>query len=252
MTSEDAARFGIDNPSGYMISPEGRPMQINRSPLVQVGGASDTYTDGRNEQFAALMGDIEEGERAAISTMTNLDSMEMLMNDPNFYSGAGSNIVAGLQRVAQGMGLSEPGQVSSYEAFKGQVNRAALDQMGGSLGAGFSNADRDFVVNQVPNTEFTPEGNLQLIEILRKIQGRRLEIAQLARSYEAQHGQIDSNFNSMIAHWAAQNPLFDRTATPNAVPPPPNLPAELQDEWPDLAPYITQEDLRTFQRGGGA
>ena len=80
--------------------------------------------------------------------------------------------------------------------------------MGGSLGTGFSNADRDFVVGQVPNLQNTPRGNKAVIAINRKMQERKIEIARMARDYEVQNGRLDAGFMQQLSQWAEAHPLF--------------------------------------------
>ena len=94
------------------------------------------------------------------------------------------------------------------EAFNSQAKAAALDAMGGSLGAGFSNADRDFVEGQVANLENTPEGNRRIIQIQRTLQQRKLDIMAMAQEYERTNGRLDSGFDRILNEWAEANPLF--------------------------------------------
>ncbi|WP_395451211.1 hypothetical protein ACHMW7_16295 [Aminobacter sp. UC22_36] len=85
--------------------------------------------------------------------------------------------------------------------------------MGGSLGSGFSNADRDFVTDQVPTLSNTPEGNRALIEVQKKIAQRKIQIAKLARDYaKTNEGRIDAGFDEALAGWSEQNPLFPTKA----------------------------------------
>ena len=89
------------------------------------------------------------------------------------------------------------------------AKQAALDTMVGSLGSGFSNADRDFVTEQVPTLTNTPEGNRHLITVQRKLNQRKMQIAQLARQYAGEHeGRIDAGFDDYLSKWADANPLF--------------------------------------------
>jgi len=131
------------------------------------------------------------------------------MADPNFYSGAASGSIVALKRYASALGLPGADGIESMEQFNAAAKQAALESMGGSLGTGFSNADRDFVLDQVPNLQNTPQGNAALIDIQRKFATRRQQIGALAREYAAQNdNRLDAGFEDFVAKWAEQNPLF--------------------------------------------
>src|SRR5690606_27468995 len=75
---------------------------------------------------------------------------------------------------------------------------------------------RDFVIDQVPNLSNTPPGNAQLVDIQRKLNRRKQEIAQLAREYASRNeGRIDAGFDEYVAQWAEQNPLFPPQPDPS-------------------------------------
>lgn len=190
---------------------------------VNVGLGSDKYRDERDKQRAVRMGALQESEDGARRSMNALDIMDKAMKDPAFYSGAMANQVQFLKRVASGLGMDAEG-IDSMETFNAMSKSAALDAIGGSLGSGFSNADRDFVIEQVPNLGNTPQGNQRLIEVQRKLAERKIQIAELARAYEARNGQIDNGFEQELSQWAESNPLF------NKEPPPEGVDSELWDE----------------------
>jgi hypothetical protein len=134
--------------------------------------------------------------------------MESAMSDPNFYSGTGAELALAMKRVGASLGWADADSVASMEQFNSRASAAALSVMGGSLGAGFSNADRDFVMTQVPNLGNTPEGNKAVISALKKVEQRKIDIAANAREYERKNGQIDANFEEDLAKWSDANPLF--------------------------------------------
>jgi hypothetical protein len=148
--------------------------------------------------------------------------MEQSLADPGFYSGAAGPQVLQLKRYAAALGL-DPEGVDSMESFNALTKQAALSNMGGSLGTGFSNADRDFVLDQVPGLQNTPEGNQRLIEITRRINERKIGIADLARRYAEQNeGRIDLGFDDYLRKFAEENPIFpeaEQSAVPEGVDP---------------------------------
>lgn len=179
---------------------------------VNVGTGEKGYDKTVGEGYGKRFLNIQDESQTAQRALNALDVMEQAMDDPGFYSGIGAGTVTNLKRLGRSLGMDADG-IEDIETFNAMAKQAALDTMGGSLGTGFSNADRDFVLDQVPNLQNTPEGNTQLIGIQRKINQRRQEVAQLARQYAARKGgRIDAGFDDELAQWSQANPLF---------PPPP-------------------------------
>lgn len=215
--TNDMREYEFARTQGYGGSFQDYQTEMKRAGAnsVNVNTGSNDYAKERGKAFAGTMGEFEAGERSARDALGSLGVMSEAMRDPNFYSGAGGETVLALKRTAASLGINPEG-VSSMETFNSQSKAAALSSMGGSLGAGFSNADRDFIESQVPNLGNTPEGNAALIDVQTKIQSRKIEIAQLARDYEARNGQIDNGFMSQLNQWAQANPLFETSRNPNA------------------------------------
>ena len=175
--------------------------------ITQGGGKyGQTVGGGFGEAF---MG-IQNAALSAVQGMGTLDAMEQTLSDPNFYSGFGGEQVLALKQAAAAIGVNPEG-VTSMETFNALSKKAALDSMGGSLGAGFSNADRGFVEQQVASLATTPEGNRQLIQLQRKLAERKIEIAQLANQYAQAKGGIDAGFTDFLAEWSEANPLFPQS-----------------------------------------
>lgn len=191
----------------------------NAGTTVQMPAGETAYDrevgTGLGKQYLAI-------QEAATTARTSLDAltvMERSASDENFYSGAGGDQVLAFKRAITAMG-GEPDAVTSMETFNAAASQAALASMGGSLGAGFSNADRDFIMGQVPNLGNTPAGNRALISIHRRLAQRKLEIAEQAEVYAKDHGgRIDAGFNAFISQWADQNPLFEPDAATSASAP---------------------------------
>lgn len=168
------------------------------------GEYDKTLAKAQAERFMALQTDAQKAQGA----LTAFDAMEGLMSQPGFYSGAFGDQVANAKRLGASMGFDAEG-IEGMETFNALSKQAALDVMGGSLGTGFSNADRDFVTDQVPKLGNTPEGNKRLIGVQRKLAKRKQEIAQLAREYASQNGgRLDYGFDDFLRKWAEQNPVF--------------------------------------------
>jgi GH24 family phage-related lysozyme (muramidase) len=211
LTDEQEAALGLPTEGTYQRGADGRITAIGGGGTnVTVEGArtESEYDKARGKQLAEAMAEIETQEGAALRAQAALDVMEQAAADPRFYSGAGAEMNLTLRRAAAAIGLGDPESVASMEVFNAQAKQAALDVMGGSLGTGFSNADRDFVLDQVPNLGNTREGNMALIEVQRRLQARKVEVAQMARQWEQENGTL-SGFQGFLGEWSAQNPVFE-------------------------------------------
>jgi hypothetical protein len=190
-----------------VVAPEKTPL-VDMSGL-HLGTKGETeYDKERGKSFAAKMKEFETQGAAARRSLYAMDAMEEAMQAPGFYSGIGANAVTNAKRLAVSLGMDADG-IADMEAFNSQAKAAALDAMGGSLGAGFSNADRDFVEHQVAGLGNTPDGNRKIIEIQRKLQQRKIDIMLMAQDYERQHGRLNKGFSAELNQWAEENPLFE-------------------------------------------
>lgn len=182
-----------------------------------------TLGKSQAEEFINL----QKAGASAPGAIANLDEMERLTKDPNFYSGAGGEAATRLKRIGVGLGLSPEDAAKPNEVFTKLSNKAVLDAAGGSLGTGFSNADRDFLQNANANISNTPEGNRAVIATAKAVQKRNIEVANRARAYAAAHGgRIDAGFYQELSDWAEKNPLFtgssagQRSSAPSSSQPP--------------------------------
>lgn len=180
--------------------------------VVQTGDNQYAKTLGENDAKGFL--DVNKAGNTANSKLNTLTVLDNLMKDPSFYSGFGGPTRMRANQALASLGIANPNAASAQEAFDAISKKMVLDLAGGSLGTGFSNADRDFIVGQVPALQNTPEGNRRLIEYMRKIAQREQQVAQLARQYaKANNNRFDqAGFNEFLAKWSEQNPLFANEA----------------------------------------
>jgi len=209
VTAEEAASLGLP-PGAYQRGPDNRLYEIgggSTNVTVNTGEGSSQWNKTLDENNAKRYIGLQDEALGAQRALNSFAAMDQLLADPNLYSGAGGELVLGLKRVGAAMGI-DPDGIQSAETFNALSKQAALDTMGGSLGTGFSNADRDFVIDQVPNLGNTPAGNRQIVAIQRKLAQRKIEIAQRAQEYVDRNGQLDNGFDRELREWAEANPLF--------------------------------------------
>jgi hypothetical protein len=201
-----------DDKGVYQVDQNGQLKGVGGGGVnVSIGGEK-AYDQALNKSLADTFIETQKGSANALKTITTLDAMTAALEDPNFYSGFGAEPALAVKRVVASLGL-DPSAATSMETFNALAKQSALDLMGGSLGAGFSNADRSFVVEQTAGIGATKEGNKTLIDLQRKLAQRQIEIGKLANQYASEHdGRLDSNWGSYLAEWAEANPLFPQAS----------------------------------------
>ena len=172
---------------------------------INTAGADD-FSKALMKEMAKRYETYQSEADAAERTMSNLTLMDNIAQQDDFYSGFGAETLLRARRAAVAFG-ADPDLVSDAETFNKIAKDSALQVMGGSLGVGFSNADREFVEAMVPNITNTIEGNRKIIAVQKKLQNRKIQLARLAEQYVDQNGTL-KGFRGFIMDWSEQNPLF--------------------------------------------
>lgn len=209
--------------------------RVNNSTSVTNSGEKE-FDKAVGKDYGETFVGINKAARDSVGALNNLNLMEKITQDPNFYSGAGGEAVTKAKQLAASLGIADAATAAPNELFKKISQKSVLDAAGGSLGAGFSNADRSFLEGTVANIGNTPEGNRQIIGIARRVEQRKQEVAQFARDYAKKNGgRIDAGFDTALAEWTAKNPAFPQASgaqrgqqQPQATPVP-NAPRQAPD-----------------------
>lgn len=179
-----------------------------------VTGFEKRYDTDLGAGYAKKSLEIQDEGQKALGTITTLTAMESQLGNDKIYTGAAAVPVLALKRAAVALG-GDPAEVEDTETFNALAKQAALASMGGSLGTGFSNADRDFVTEQVPGLQNTPAGNKKIIQVMRDINKRKVQLAKMAREYEKKNGRLDAGFYDEVEKFAEENPLFKKQGGKN-------------------------------------
>lgn len=106
----------------------------------------------------------------AIASLTSLNKLASLPNQ-DLISGQFAEGRVGATNLLATLGLASPSDVNKlatsqqYQKVAGDV---VLQTLGGKLGSGFSNADREFIAGLVPQLETNPEARRKLIKFMQK------------------------------------------------------------------------------------
>ena len=177
------------------------------STKVEIGGEK-AYDSGQGKDYSDVMKEVQTAGRKAPSLIATLGQAEQLMSTPGFVSGLGSTFALPAKQLIAALG-GDPKAPASMEAFRSLSNRAVTDALGGSLGAGVSNADVSFLQKQVASLDNSVEGNRAILANARRVAEHQRKIAEFANDYADKNGgRIDRNFDRALSKWADQNPIF--------------------------------------------
>ena len=126
------------------------------------------------------------GALQSLAQLTRLDETQLI-------SGAFSSGRVGAANILNTLGLisaDDKTKLAKSEQYQKVAGDVVLQMLGGKLGAGFSNADREFIVSLVPQLENSPAARKQLIAFMSKKYTEIAEDAEDAEKYAQDKGGL--------------------------------------------------------------
>jgi len=196
------------------------------------------YEKQSAKEFAEMNRKLIEGAQSARMKVSVLTRMGDLLNDPNLYTGAGGEKVLTAKRLAKAIGV-DVGDTSSGEAMRAIGNQFALELRNPSGGAGMpgalSDKDREFLQASVPGLEQSREGNAKIIDYMKRVAQRSIDVERLRQDYVKENGRLNEGFYRKLADYADKNPLFPEA---NQQPAPSAPPVQGARQAPDGKFYV--------------
>lgn len=160
---------------------------------------------------------IQKAGQDALTKISRLDRFAQLSS--GVETGRATPAMTEIQAWADSMGLKiNTKGLNQKQAMDALTNEMALQARNPAGGAGMpgamSDKDREFLVNMMPGLSRTPGGNKLLIETMKKLAQRDVEVAQLARDYRNRRGKLDEGFYNELRQFSEANPLFSNTRKP--------------------------------------
>ena len=203
-------RVALGLPAGaYQKDSKGKVSPVNPTATTINMGAEKAQDATVGKGYGEYQLDLATKGRNAGSTLNTLALMEQAMNSPGFYSGVGGESMKRANQFLGALGVKDSRAASAAEVFDALSNKVVLDGLGGSLGPGISNTDRDYIARTAPTLAQSEQGNRDLIGVARSLAKRQQQVSQLARDYAAKNnGRLDAGFDQALDEFAANNPLF--------------------------------------------
>lgn len=200
--------------------PAGDPRRAEYDRAIAASGAprqETAYDQEIGRQFAQSYGTITTKADAARQSNATLGALDQALSNPDVVTGALGPTALSLRRAAVALGIGDAETVADSELVRTIGNQLALQLRNPETGLGMPGAvsDRDlqFLQQSVPGLANTVAGNRQLIDYMRRLNQRSVQIEQLANDYVQRNGRLDAGFRAQLAQWAAENPLFPEAQT---------------------------------------
>lgn len=203
---------GLMTGGQYLGGPGARGLQAEGEFGVSQSPDDAAYAAETAKAAATQYTAIQTAGQRASGAISNYARIGQLLDGLNTgrFTPAGKEIA----KAAASFGIQVNPAWGNVEAADALSKKLALDAMGGSLGAGFSNADRAFVEGMNPAIVNTPQGRKQIIAFGVARAKRDQQVAQMARQWQQRAGRLDKpdrngkTFFDYLDAFAEANPLM--------------------------------------------
>lgn len=204
---------GVPQPAPRPIQP-GVPI-AGTSPLVvptpaATAGAVATAKDRAEAGVKYESGIIEAGQKAR-GNLTTLQilapNLEKLPTGPMYPLLAGGASYFKQFGIDVGAVSKDLGAAQATDAILKQLALKTRDPAGGGMPGNMSDKDREFLVDSIPGLQKLPDGNRQLIEILTKLEQRKIDEASIVSRMQSA-GKNSNEIREALTQFANSRPMF--------------------------------------------
>lgn len=188
-------------------------LQGTRGTTVNVGAGEKAWDTESAKLFAKRYDDLSTQAQSA-QQMLGLYDLAQAGLDSGVRTGSFGGAEQAVRQMGLALGIGNADKIAGGELLTAVQNRMALQMRSPDSGMGMPGAvsDRDltFLKEAQIGLDRTPEGNRKMLDAFRRLEQRKVEIAQLADQYVQQKGRMDAGFNQAVREYADANPLFPR------------------------------------------
>jgi hypothetical protein len=218
-----------------------------RDPSVQAQKTEDEVRKGDIARGEKTFTGLEEAGIAGRTGNQKLDVMRTQMSDPNFFSGAGNELVKKFQQWSVSLG-GNPRAAEPMEEFHKTALDLLNEQIRSLAAGGVSRIQLQEIRNlkeSIASLGISPASNRYLTEELYRVHNNNIQIADLARQYRSQHQYLDAGWEGVRDKFLAQHPLFSKEeiADPRLISPP-YLPRAIASDPARHATWLRQQGIK--------
>jgi len=170
----------------------------------------DAYDKEAGKDFAGAYKGYRESLPKLTSAMSSYNILEKLIQNPATIQGMGAGVRKQFDRAMEAIGIKTEGlpPTQVMEAISNEMTLQMRGTAGGMPGA-MSDKDREFLYAMTANTSNSPEANLFLVQMRKRMMQREADIAKMALRYAQNNGgRLDHRFDIAMQDWAEKNPLW--------------------------------------------
>ncbi len=184
-----------------------------RGTTVNVGAGEKAWDTESAKLFAKRYDDLTTQAQSA-QQMLGLYDLAQAGLDSGVRTGSLGGAEQAVRQMGLALGIGNADKIAGGELLTAVQNRMALQMRSPDSGMGMPGAvsDRDltFLKEAQIGLDRTPAGNRQMLDAFRKLEQRKVQVAQLADQYIQKNGRLDAGFNQAVRKYADENPLFPR------------------------------------------
>lgn len=194
-----------------LTKPPATKIDINNS---EEDAGVKKFKEKSAENFADDYQKLRDQANAATGMMQQYDIAEKALAS-GVRTGFGGEAELAFRKLLQATGLSEQdaNAIAGGELVAAVGNRMSALMRNPESGMGMpgSVSDRDLQFLKQANVGLgnSPEGNAKMIELFRRTEQRKIEVAKLANAYVKKNKVLDAGFDDELRAYAEANPLFD-------------------------------------------
>ena len=181
MGSREPVYLDVNNDQQYIYQKgaDGKQMRVpyfggvdrtTATTKVQVDAGENEFIKELGKLDAKAVASSMETKNSAISALNSLNRLNQL-DQSALISGSFASGRVGATNLLNTLGLTsakDQDMLAKSENYQKTAGDVILATLGGRLGSGFSNADREFIQSLVPQLENSPQARKQLIEFMVK------------------------------------------------------------------------------------
>lgn len=219
---------------------EAKSTKINNTTNVN-NIAEKEYDKQSAKDFAEMNRKLIEGSQSSRMKIGTLTRLDQLLSDPNIYTGTGAEGILTAKKLAKAVGV-DVGDVSGPEAIRSIGNQFALELRNPAGGAGMpgalSDKDREFLQQSVPGLGQTPEGNKKIVDYMKRVAQRSVDVDRLRQDYIRKNRRLDEGFYRELETFSNANPLFPEASQVRSTPQQGVAPVQGARQAPDGKFYV--------------
>lgn len=181
-TTGEAVYLDVNNDKQYIYTTDAQGNQVRKpynGPVDRTTAkVTATATAKGEEAFTTELGKLDakavaEAQKARDASIATVKALNTLASYPDerLISGTFANNRVGIANFLNTVGLAsgaDKERISNSQQYQKVAGDVILQTLGGKLGSGFSNADREFIASLVPQLETSAQARRSLIDFMQK------------------------------------------------------------------------------------